>query len=82
MVNGWTIDMVKSEPEYLEGPGAKERFDRAMRHVITVSHVEIQRRLKEARKKASWNPKRGSGAIGVQDRRLPAGHRSSGERQI
>ena len=55
------IKPVKREPEKRRSTSeALERFDRAMRHVITVSHDELKRRIAKAHKKASRNPhKRG-----------------------
>lgn len=44
----------------VEGPEAWERFQNVMRHVLSVPHSEIKRRIEEHRKEAANNPnKRG-----------------------
>jgi hypothetical protein len=49
---------MKREPEYVEGPEAWERFQSAMKGVLAVPHVEIQRRIEQDRKEAARNPNR------------------------
>jgi hypothetical protein len=49
---------MKAKPEYEEGPEAWQRFDGAMRKVLTVSHIEIQRRIEAERQKAALNPRK------------------------
>lgn len=44
--------------EMHEGPQAFERFQGAMKRVLSVSHDEIQRRIAEQRKLAAQNPNR------------------------
>ena len=41
-----------------EGPQAFERFQSAVKHVLTVPHDEIQRRIAEQRKLSAQNPNR------------------------
>lgn len=50
---------MKREPEYTEGPEAGQRFNAAMRHIITVSHDELQRRIEAENKSLTRRPKRG-----------------------
>jgi hypothetical protein len=51
---------MKVQPEYVEGPEAFQRFNKAMKQVLAVSHSEIQRKIEEHRKEAARNPnKRG-----------------------
>jgi hypothetical protein len=51
---------MKSEPEYVEGSEAWERFQTAMKGVLAVPHAEVQRRIEQHRKEAARNPhKRG-----------------------
>jgi hypothetical protein len=51
---------MKSKPEYNEGPQAAQRFEEAMRRVLSVSHEEIQRRIAAEREQSALNPhKRG-----------------------
>jgi hypothetical protein len=51
---------MKAKPEYVEGKEAWTRFDGAMKHVLSVPHAEIQRRIEEQRAEAAKNPnKRG-----------------------
>jgi hypothetical protein len=50
----------KAKAEYSEGEEAAARFLDAMRHVVTVSHTEIQRRVAVERERSLRNPnKRG-----------------------
>ena len=41
---------MKRQPEYVEGPEAFTRFQDAMKRVLGVPHVEIQRRIEAERK--------------------------------
>jgi len=51
---------MKPKPEYVEGKEAWTRFDGAMKHVLSVPHAEIQRRIERERAEAARNPnKRG-----------------------
>jgi hypothetical protein len=51
---------MKPKPEYVEGPEAWERFQGAMRKVLSDPHSEIQKRIEEHRRAAAQNPhKRG-----------------------
>jgi hypothetical protein len=51
---------MKREPEYIEGPEAAERFQKAMKGILAVPHDVIQQRIKEHREQAAKNPhKRG-----------------------
>jgi hypothetical protein len=51
---------MKAKPEYVEGREAWTRFDGAMKKMLAVPHVEIQRRIEEQRAEAAMNPnKRG-----------------------
>jgi hypothetical protein len=53
-------ESMKAKPEYVEGPEAWTRFQSAMKKVLSVPHVEIQRRIEEHRREAAKNPnKRG-----------------------
>jgi hypothetical protein len=47
-----------SLPECIEGKEASSRFDAAMRKLLSVPHVEIQRRESEYRKQSLANPRR------------------------
>jgi hypothetical protein len=49
---------MKATPQYEEGPKAAQRFEEAMRRVLSVSHEEIQRRVAEERKRSLQNPHR------------------------
>ena len=49
---------MKSEPEYVEGTEAWDRFSGAMRGVLSVPHAEIQRRIAEHKKESARNPNR------------------------
>ncbi len=49
---------MKPKPEYIEGPEAWTRFTCAMQKVMSVSHVEIQRRIEAERKRAALNPRK------------------------
>jgi hypothetical protein len=52
---------MKTKPEYVEGPEAAERFNAAMRKVLSVSPDELRRRVEAERQQAAMNPhKRGS----------------------
>lgn len=44
--------------EYIEGPDAFKRFEDAMRKVLAVPHVVIQRKIAEHRAEADRNPKK------------------------
>jgi|GEM_PF-1255845 len=51
---------MKQPLEYVEGKEAWTRFNKAMQHVVSVPHAEIQRRIEEQRKEAAAKPnKRG-----------------------
>jgi hypothetical protein len=51
---------MKAKPEYVEGREAWNRFDGAMKTVLSVPHAEIQRRIEQDRAQAAKNPnKRG-----------------------
>ena len=51
---------MKPKPEYIEGPEAAERFQKAMKGILLVPHCVIQKRIEEHRKEAANNPhKRG-----------------------
>jgi hypothetical protein len=49
---------MKQPPEYVEGPEAFNRFDTAMKKVLTVSHDELKRRLEADRKRLAANPRK------------------------
>lgn len=54
------IEGMKAKPEYVEGPEAWNRFDQAMKRVVTVPHADIQKRIEAHREEAAKNPnKRG-----------------------
>lgn len=54
------IEDVKPKPEYIEGPEAAGRFQKAMKGILAVPHAEIQKRIEEHRQEAAHNPhKRG-----------------------
>lgn len=50
--------VMKREPEYVEGPEAQQRFEKAMRKVLSVPHSEIQRRIEAERKASAANPRK------------------------
>lgn len=51
---------MKKKVEYIEGPEATERFQKAMKVILSVPHSEIQKMVEEHRKEAAKNPnKRG-----------------------
>ena len=47
---------MKRQTEMVEGPEAWKRFEGVMKGVLAVPHSEIQRRIKEHRRKAASNP--------------------------
>ena len=49
---------MKRQAEYVEGTEAWTRFDSAMKHVLSVPHSEIQRRVEAHRAEAAKNPNR------------------------
>lgn len=49
---------MKERGDMVEGTEAWKRFDNAMRHIITVPHAEIQKRIEAHRKEAAKNPNR------------------------
>jgi hypothetical protein len=58
---------MKAKPEYIEGPEAWQRFEHAMKRIITVPHSDIKRRIEAERAKSavirSDGPKRKRGAL-------------------
>jgi hypothetical protein len=48
----------KPNPEFDEGPSATSRFKRAMKTIIGVPRVEIQRREAEYQKRVALNPRK------------------------
>lgn len=44
--------------DMVEGPDAWERFDQAMKRIITVPHAEIKQRIEAHRAEAARNPNR------------------------
>lgn len=54
------MGMMRHKPEYIEGPEAAERFQKAMKGIIAVPHNVIQERIEKHREEAAKNPhKRG-----------------------
>jgi hypothetical protein len=54
------VNVMKSKPEYEEGPQAWARFQKAMAAIVMVPHAVIQKRIEEHRRQATRNPhKRG-----------------------
>jgi uncharacterized protein (TIGR03435 family) len=49
---------MKRTPEYIKGPKAWTRFETAMKHVGTVPHAEIQRRIEAERQASTLKPVR------------------------
>jgi hypothetical protein len=46
---------MKRQTEMVEGPEAWKRFENTMKGILAVPHSEIQRRIKERRRKTSSN---------------------------
>ena len=44
--------------DMIEGDEAWKRFDSAMKHVVSVPHAEIQKRIEAHRREAAKNPNR------------------------
>jgi regulator of protease activity HflC (stomatin/prohibitin superfamily) len=49
---------MKRQAEMIEGPEAWERFEGAVKKILTVPHAEVQRRIAEYRKASASNPNR------------------------
>jgi hypothetical protein len=49
---------MKAKPEYVEVPEAFQRFDTAMKKVLTVSHDELKRRIEADRLRLAASPRR------------------------
>ena len=49
---------MKQRAEYVEGPEAWDRFQKAMQGVVAVPHAEIQGRIAQHRKEAARNPRK------------------------
>lgn len=49
---------MKRTPEYVEGPEAWTRFEGAMKHVLSVPHDVVQKRIEAQREAAAKNPKK------------------------
>ncbi len=61
------------KPEYIEGPEAWERFQKAMSAIVQVPHATIQQRIEEHRREVARNPnKRGPKPKRGADRDLGA----------
>ena len=48
----------KQRPEYIEGPEAAERFQKAMKGILAVPHDVIKKRIEEHREASAQNPNR------------------------